>query len=208
MTTATSTPSAKPRRRVNFRWRVVDIVVAAVLAVACGVAFWAWDTGSVVPSTALHALTPGLEGLVGGVWLLAAVLVALVVRKPGAALFAEIVAATVEAILGSTWGANDLLYGLIQGLGAEVIFAIFLYSSWSLVTAMLAGAAAGVCLTVLDIVLYYPAAGPTFDVVYAVTSIASGALIAGLLSWLLVRALARTGVLSRFAAGRTSRALV
>ena len=208
MTTATSTPSAKPRRRVNFRWRVVDIVVAAVLAVACGVAFWAWDTGSVVPSTALHALTPGLEGLVGGVWLLAAVLVALVVRKPGAALFAEIVAATVEAILGSTWGANDLLYGLIQGLGAEVIFAIFLYSSWSLVTAMLAGAAAGVCLTVLDIVLYYPAAGPTFDVVYAVTSIGSGALIAGLLSWLLVRALARTGVLSRFAAGRTSRALV
>jgi energy-coupling factor transport system permease protein len=208
MTTATSTPSTKPRRRVNFRWRVVDIVVAAVLAVACGVAFWAWDTGSVVPSTALHALTPGLEGLVGGVWLLAAVLVALVVRKPGAALFAEIVAATVEAILGSTWGANDLLYGLIQGLGAEVIFAIFLYSSWSLVTAMLAGAAAGVCLTVLDIVLYYPAAGPTFDVVYAVTSIASGALIAGLLSWLLVRALARTGVLSRFAAGRTSRALV
>jgi energy-coupling factor transport system permease protein len=209
MTTATSsTPTARPKRRITFRWRVVDIVVAAVLAVACGVAFWAWDTGSVVPSAALHALAPGLEGLVGGVWLLAAVLVALVVRKPGAALFAEIVAATVEAILGSTWGANDLLYGLIQGLGAEVIFAIFLYSSWSLVTAMLAGAAAGVCLTVLDIVLYYPAAGPTFDVIYAVTSIISGAVIAGLLSWLLVRALARTGVLSRFAAGRTSRALV
>jgi energy-coupling factor transport system substrate-specific component len=208
MTTATSSTATKPRRRVNFRWRVVDIVVAAVLAVACGVAFWAWDTGSVVPSTALRALTPGLEGLAGGVWLLAAILVPLVVRKPGAALFAEIVAASVETILGSKWGAIDLLYGLVQGLGAEVIFAIFLYSSWRLVTAMLAGAAAGVGLTILDIVLYYPAAGPTFDVIYAVTSIISGAVIAGLLSWLLVRALARTGVLSRFAAGRTSRALV
>jgi energy-coupling factor transport system permease protein len=204
----TVSPVQTSNRRINYRWRVVDIVVAAVLAVACGVAFWAWDTGSVAPSTALHALTPGLEGLVGGVWLLAAVLVALVVRKPGAALFAEIVAATVEAILGSTWGANDLLYGLIQGLGAEVIFAIFLYSSWRLGTAMLAGAAAGVCLTALDLVLYYPAAGPTFDIIYGVTSVISGALIAGLLSWLLVRALARTGVLNRFASGRTSRALV
>jgi energy-coupling factor transport system substrate-specific component len=73
---------------------------------------------------------------------------------------------------------------------------------------MLAGAAAGVCLTVLDLVLYYPAAGLTFDIIYGVTSVSSGAVIAGLLSWLLVRALARTGVLNRFASGSTSRALV
>lgn len=194
--------------KVNFRWRVVDIVIAAVLAVACGLAFWGWDTGSVVPSAALHALAPGLEGLAGGVWLLAAVLVPLVVRKPGAAVFAEIVAATVEFLPGSTWGANDLLYGLIQGLGAELVFALFLYSSWNLLTAMLAGAAAGVGLTILDLIIYYPRASIAFDLIYGVTSVISGAVIAGLLSWLLVRALARTGALNSFAAGRTSRALV
>ena len=26
-----------------YTWRVVDIVVAAVIAVACGVIFWLWD---------------------------------------------------------------------------------------------------------------------------------------------------------------------
>jgi energy-coupling factor transport system substrate-specific component len=212
MTATTGTPSTSApspgRSRRSFRWRVVDIVIGAVLAVACGVAFWAWDTGSVVPTTLLQAVLPGLQGLLGGVWLLAAVLVPLVIRKPGAAILAEIVAATVEALLGSVWGANDLLYGLVQGLGAEIIFAIFLYSSWRLGTAMLAGAAAGVGLTILDLIIYYPGQSVSFDLVYGGTSVISGALVAGLVSWLLVRALARTGVLNRFAAGRTSRVLV
>lgn len=208
MTTTTDASQVPTKRRVTFHWRVVDIVIAAVLAVACGVAFWGWDTGSVVPTTLLNAVLPGLQGLLGGVWLLAAVLVPLVVRKPGAAVLAEIVAATVETLLGQAWGANQLFYGLVQGLGAEIIFAIFLYSSWRLGTAMLAGAAAGVGLTILDLVIYYPGAGIKFDLVYGVTSVISGAVIAGLLSWLLVRALARTGVLNRFASGRTSRELV
>jgi energy-coupling factor transport system substrate-specific component len=208
MATTTGSSPTRARSRINFHWRVVDIVIGAVLAVACGVAFWAWDTGSVAPTALLQAVLPGLQGLLGGVWLLAAVLVPLVVRKPGAAILGEIVAATVEALFGSVWGANDLLYGLVQGLGAEIIFALFLYSSWRLGTAMLAGAAAGVGLTILDLIIYYPGQSASFDLTYAGTSIISGALIAGLVSWLLVRALARTGVLSRFASGRTSRALV
>ncbi|HEX4442905.1 MAG TPA: ECF transporter S component [Galbitalea sp.] len=197
-----------PKRSINFTWRVVDIVIAAVLAVACGVAFWAWDTGSVVPTTLLSAVLPGLQGILGGVWLLAAVLVPLVVRKPGAAILAEIVAATVETLLGTAWGPDQLLYGLIQGLGAEIVFAAFLYSSWRLGTAMLAGAGAGVGLTVLDLVLYYRGQTLAFDLIYGVSSLVSGALIAGLVSWLLVRAVAKTGALSRFASGRTSRQLI
>jgi energy-coupling factor transport system substrate-specific component len=130
------------------------------------------------------------------------------VRKPGAAILAEIVAATVETLLGTAWGPDQLLYGLIQGLGAEIVFAAFLYSSWRLGTAMLAGAGAAVGLTILDLALYYPGQSPAFDLIYGVTSIISGAVIAGLVSWLLVRAVARTGALSRFASGRTSRELI
>jgi energy-coupling factor transport system substrate-specific component len=194
---------------INFRWRVVDIVIAAVLAVACGVAFWGWDTGYVLPNAALHAFLPGFEGLLNGVWILAAVLVPLVVRKPGAAVFAEIVAAAVEALLGSQWGGGvALLYGLIQGLGAELVFAIFLYRKWNLTTALIAGAASAIGESLLDIALYNAGQGIAFKVIYIASSMVSGAVIAGLLSWLLVRSLARTGALSRFAAGRTSRALV
>lgn len=29
--------------KANYKWRVVDIVVAAIIAVASGVIFWGWD---------------------------------------------------------------------------------------------------------------------------------------------------------------------
>jgi energy-coupling factor transport system substrate-specific component len=202
------TTTETARTRPNLRWRVVDIVIAAVIAVASGVVFWGWDAVWVALSTPLHAVLPGLDSLLGGVWLFPAVLVPLIVRKPGAAIFAELVAATVEALLGSYWGAETLLSGLIQGLGAEIVFAIFLYAVWTRGTAILAGAGAGLALAILDLIVSYPGQKLAFDVIYIVGSVISGALIAGLLSWLLVGALARAGALNRFAAGRTGRALV
>ena len=203
MSTASASASPRPKRRINFRWRVVDIVIAAVLAVASGVVFWGWDAAWTPLSKPLDALLPGLDSILGGVWLFPAVLIPLIVRKPGAAIFAELVAATVEAILGTYWGASTLLSGFIQGLGAEIIFAIFLYLSWRLWTAILAGAASGLALAILDLTVSYAGSKPEFVLIYIIGSVISGAVIAGLLSWLIVRAIARTGALNRFAAGRT-----
>ena len=41
-----------------------------------------------------------------------------------------------------------------------------------------------------------------FNVIYGITSMISGAILAGLLSFFLVRALAQTGALDKFPAGR------
>jgi energy-coupling factor transport system substrate-specific component len=185
-----------------YRWRVVDIVVAAVVAVACGVLFFGWNIASDWVTDPIAALLPGAQALGYGVWLVAGPLTALIVRKPGAALFGEIVAASVSALLGAQWGLLTLESGLVQGAAAELVFALFLYRAWSWPVAMLAGAAAGLAMAVNDLVLWYAGADALFAVVYTVSGILSGAVIAGLLSWLLVRGLARTGALARFAAGR------
>jgi energy-coupling factor transport system substrate-specific component len=199
MTTATSTP----RRRVIFRWRVVDIIVAAVIGVAFGIVFYGWDLVYAVPTKPLELLLPGSQALVYGVWLIPAVLGALIVRKPGAALFTEVVAATLEALLGAQWGGfQTILQGIVQGLGAEVIFAILLYSSWRLWAAILAGAASGASMAINDFINSYAGATLAFKASYGISAVLSGAIIAGVGSWFLVRALARTGALSRFAAGR------
>ena len=55
--------------------------------------------------------------------------------------------------------------------------------------------------TKLDLVLYYADWSGGWQLTYAVLLTVSAALIAGVGSWLLVRALARTGVLSPFASG-------
>jgi energy-coupling factor transport system substrate-specific component len=197
---ATLTPVQATSSR--FRWRVVDIVVASVIAVASGLLFVVWNVASTPVTDPLKALLPGLQALGGGFWLFAGVLTALVVRKPGAALFGELVAATVSALVGNQWGALTLLSGAVQGLGAELVFAAFLYANWRVGVAVLAGAGAGLAMAVTDLLVWYPGSDTLFVVVYTVSGVVGGALIAGLLSWLAVRGLASTGALNRFAAGR------
>ncbi|THG28617.1 ECF transporter S component [Naasia lichenicola] len=201
--TAPSTSSAvTPSWAERSRWRVVDIVVASVIGVASGLVFLAWNVAYNPLSTPVSALLPGLQALLGGGWLFAGVLTALVVRKPGAALYGELVAAAVSALVGNQWGPWTLESGLVQGLAAEIVFALFLYTSWRLGTAVLAGAASGLALAINDLVLWYPGSDVAFSVIYGVSAVISGAVLAGVLSWLAVRGLARTGALSRFASGR------
>ena len=91
MSTTTSVTSARRS------WRVLDIIVASVLAVACGVVFWLWSLAWTPLSALLSFLEP-LSGLLNGGWLIGGVLGALIIRKPGAALLDEVVAAAVEAV--------------------------------------------------------------------------------------------------------------
>ena len=103
--------------KANYKWRVVDIVVAAIIAVASGVIFWGWDIVCSAPLALFEGVTPGFEGLLNGFWLFAGPLAAIIVRKPGAALFAETLAAFLELTLGNQWGVGgSLIVGIIQGL--------------------------------------------------------------------------------------------
>jgi energy-coupling factor transport system substrate-specific component len=202
MTATIASSTTKPKR--SLRWRVVDIVVAAVIAVAFGVVFVAWNT-LWAAATPLFTALPPAQAIMYGVWLLPGVLVGLIVRKPGAALFGGIVSASVSALIGSQWGLDAVLSGALQGGGAELAFAIGLYRTWTLPIAVLAGALAGLAAAIHDIAIYYPDTGVDYWAVYTIATMTSGALIAGIGSWLLLRALIATGVLGPFAVGREQR---
>ena len=123
------------------RWRVVDIVVASQLGVVGGLLFAVWNIGPYAWISPLIA--PPVSALFVGVWLLPGVLGGLVVRKPGAAVYTELVAASVSALVGNQWGFSTVWYGLLEGLGAEVVLAVLLYRRFGLPVALLSGAAAG-----------------------------------------------------------------
>jgi energy-coupling factor transport system substrate-specific component len=195
-----------PRSGLRARWRVIDIVVASVLGVASGLVFVIWNTASVPIGGFFEPLLPGLQALAGGGWLFAGVLTGIVIRKPGAALYGELLAAFVSMLVGNVWGT--LLSGLTQGLGAELVLLVFLYANWRAYVAVLAGMGAGLGMAVTDLITYYPGSTPLFATIYTIAALVSGAVIAGLLSWLVARALARTGALSRFASGRDTAARV
>lgn len=186
-------------------WRTVDIVVAAVIAVAFGVVFWAWNLVWAATDP-IFSFMPPSQYLLYGVWLVPAVLGGLVIRKPGAALFTEAVAASVSTLLGSQWGLDTLLSGLIQGAAAELVFGMTLYSAWNWGVATIAALATAVGAWLHDMVLYYPEASFTAWLVFLVFMLMSAAAIAGVGSWLLMRALARAGALAAFPSGSTRRA--
>jgi energy-coupling factor transport system substrate-specific component len=208
MSTSTSPSTTASRGSASpsiWRWRVVDIVVAAVLGVAIGLVFWGWNTIGYAWFTAADGLTPGFGGIAVGIWLLGGVVGGLVIRKPGAALVVELVAAIVSMLIGNVWGVSTILSGLVQGLGAELIFALFLYRRFGIVVAVLAGMGAAAAAWVFE--LFYGSSpnilkSLEFNTIYLVAVVISGAILAGVVGWLLVRALAVTGALSRFAAGR------
>lgn len=186
-------------------WRVVDIVVAAVLGVACGLIFFVWNTVGYAWFGAMDALTPGLGGLAMGVWFLGGTLGILIIRKPGAALFVELLAAIVSALIGNIWGIETLYAGIAQGLGVELVYLATRYRSYKMVTSMLAGGAAGVGIWTLELITSSALQkGIPYLVIYLVSNVISGLILGGLLAWLLARALAKTGVLSRFASGRAA----
>ena len=189
-------------RKPNVKWRVVDIVVAAIVAVASGVIFWAWDFIYAVPTALFDSLTPGLGGLFHFMWLFAGPLVAIIIRKPGAAFFGETIAAVIETLLGNPFGvAHALLIGMAQGLGAEIGFAVFVYRKWNLLTVTLAGALTGLSNGLYEWVV--TAGWSTLQgVVFTVCCVISGAVFGGALMWFVKKALAKTGVLDRFESGK------
>jgi energy-coupling factor transport system substrate-specific component len=186
------------------RWRVVDIVVASVLGVAGGLVFALWNAAAWVPVSNALAFFPPASGVLVGVWLLPAVLGGLIVRKPGAAVYTELVAATISALIGNQWGFATVWYGLLEGLGAEVVFALLLFRRWGLGAALTAGAGAGVVVGLLDSILYYPAFPAGYKAAYVGLTVISGIVIAGLGAWALTRALAKTGALAPLASGRAA----
>ena len=191
------------------RWRIVDIVVGAVLGIAVGLIFFAWDFAGDAVGDALKLLIyPPLKGLLGGMWLLGGVLGGIIIRKPGAAVLVELVAALVPALIGNQWGLSVLVSGVLQGLGAELVFLLFLYRVWKLPVAILAGAVAPVFEWVYEIIVWYAGWTWTEKVLYLVFLALSGAVLAGVLGWLVQRGLARAGALDRFESGREARTLV
>jgi energy-coupling factor transport system substrate-specific component len=193
---------ADSRASTSSTWRTVDIVVAAVIAVAFGVVFWAWNALWAATSPAFAAL-PASQYLISGVWLIPAVLGGFVIRKPGAALFCELLAAIVSALIGSQWGLDTVVSGIVQGAGAELVFLLFRYRTWTLTVAALAATASAVAAWVHDMIVYYPDLGLGEWAVFVPFYVVSAAIIAGIGSYFLVRSLAQTGVLASFPSGRT-----
>ena len=175
-------------------WRTRDILVAAVIGVAFGVVFWAWGLAWSAFEP-LNLVFPVLRDALYAVWLVPAVLAPLIVRKPGAAIFAEMVAAGVAATLGSQWGVDTLVSGFMQGAAAELVFAIVRYRNWSWPVLAAAAVASAAAAWIHDWALYYADIALDLQLARGVLMAVSALVFVAWGSVLLERSLRRAGVL-------------
>ena len=171
--------------------KLTDILVTIIIALIFGVIYKLWGPlYGVVATLGIH-----LEQLIYGMWFIAAVVAYLVIRKPGVALLAEVAAAQGEFIFGGEWGVATLIFGLGQGLAAELIFAAFRYKRYDMLIASLAGVAAAFASIGID--FYYGYIGDlalwNLLILFG-TRIAGAILISGIFAHLLVQSLEKTGV--------------
>jgi energy-coupling factor transport system substrate-specific component len=175
---------------------IFEIVLTLVLAVALGVAFWGWTFVYDLAKPFLKL--SGLSYLVAGFWILASILVPHIVRKPGIALMASIMAAFVESLL-TRWGLMSVVWGIVQGLGAEIIFFAFSYRKWNLTVLMLASALSAVLSYTLDFFLYdYKSLSLNFNLLQLGSFVISAVVFAGIMSFLLGKRLVKLGILDQF----------
>ncbi|MFP5342542.1 MAG: ECF transporter S component [Candidatus Limnocylindria bacterium] len=193
-TYVTPTSGAGP----DVSWRTRDIVVTAVIGVSFGIVFWLWGVLWNGPLAILGTFALPVLDLGYAVWLMPAVLAPLVVRKPGAALFAELVAAGLSAMLGSVWSVDTLLSGFVQGAAAELVFAFTMYRRWSFPVLAVAAVASAAAAWVHDWVLYYAEVDVMVQLIRGLFMAISAIVIVAGGAVLLHRALRRAGVLEGF----------
>ena len=131
----------------RVRYRTIDLVTIATLAVAFGVIFWGWgELYAPLSGLAVFSFPPS-AALLAGPWLIAGVVGGLIVRKPGAAFATEFLAAAVSTVVigGTDRGLTVFASGFFQGLGArKLVFLAVFYKRFGLLVAMAAGALAAI----------------------------------------------------------------
>ena len=181
------------------QWKTRDLIITAALAVALGVLMWVWTA---VYGGGEAILTKLGANVLYGIYFLPGIMIPYIVRKPGAALLGSFLAAAVE-ILATQWGLSAIIYGVLQGLGAEVVFAARGWKDYRFV--MLA--IASILSAVFGFVFEYWQSGfaqltPLFQAAYFLLRIPSALVLAAWLGKALADALARTGVLRGMALTR------
>jgi energy-coupling factor transport system permease protein len=198
--------SSSSSRGFFAAWTTRELVVAAVLSVAIGIIFWAWG----LLWSAVFALIPfPVQYVTVGMWMMGGLLVPYIVRRPGAAFLGEVIAGFVSMALGNQWGILTMASGLVQGFGAELVFAAWRWRRFGGLPLYGAAALAGAFSIILDTFVwsYYQTYAWSSILVAAILCVVSSVILGGGLSQLLGQALARTGVLSglEIAKGRVRR---
>jgi energy-coupling factor transport system permease protein len=176
---------------MSNRLKLTDILVTIVISIGFGILYKIWGP-------LYYAVKPfgiHIDQLIYGMWFMAATVAFLIIRKPGVALLAEVAASSGEFLMGSEFGLEVLLYGIVQGLFAELLLMAFRYKRYDLLTVSMAGISSCIGSLILDFYKGYIGDLSTWNLIlYMAFRFIGTILFTGVLAISIVKALEATGV--------------
>lgn len=181
-------------------WKLKEVVLMSVFAVVFAVVYLLFmQVGNIWAGV----IGPIAYEWIFGIWFIVSIICAYIIRKPGAAVLSETMAAVIEVMIGNAVGPRLILSGLVQGLGAEAAFAATGYKRYDWWVLCLAGVGAAVFSFAYGFfVSGYLALDPSLLVLMFTLRVMSGAIIAGLGGKYLSDGLLATGSLRGYAISR------
>ena len=184
--------SVSHEARSPNRLTTKDIALIAVVSAVVGVV-------NIGIGTAYAAVETGLGPLGGaimnGTYMWGFFLVYYFVRKPGCMLLVGVLEAALGALLGAPSGIYTIGWGVTEGLGAEIVMAIAGHGKVKPAVFGLAGAASAQLQTVWSWYVFGWHSTMGMYWLSIPVTLASGAIISGLLGYYLARTVERTGLL-------------
>ena len=129
-----SSPSSGGRAADRrWRWTSSDIAVGAALGVACGLVFWLFNFAYAWLSPIIGGILPGLASIRHPLWYFSGTLAVIILRKPGAAVYVNLVGSAAEMLLGNQFSFGFVFASAaLQGVFAELPFALTRYRVFNL----------------------------------------------------------------------------
>lgn len=113
-------------RNLLKSWKLKEVVLMSVFAVVFAVVYLLFvQVGNIWAGV----IGPIAYEWMFGIWFIVSIISAYIIRKPGAALLSETMAAMIEVMIGNAVGPRLILSGLVQGLGNVMLQVLHLVKS-------------------------------------------------------------------------------
>lgn len=168
----------------------MDILIMAVVA-AIGAVLSAFVINPIVRS--MQIASPFVSMWPGSLHLLSIVLGGMLIKKPGAGIATALINGLCQMLFGSASGVLCLVYGVGNGIGAELGLILFKYKPSMISTMVMAGLATMTGFFV-DLIYWFGDFTFGFKVLYLVDAFFAGLVVCGLIGWGLLLALEKAGV--------------
>lgn len=189
----------------KYSWKLQDVILVGVIGVVFGVIYLGiLNLGQVLQIVLTpFGLAPFAYELVYGIWFMAATLSGYIMRKPGVAFVSEILASFLELFMGNIGGPLVVIAGILQGLGAELGFALFRYSRYNFLSLSISGIFAAIITFLWGFVQSgYSQLAPSLLISMLFVRCLSAVLFSGILVKLIGDGVAKTGILKSYPLGK------